>query len=119
MARQVYGFLNDAIGEGDGVFIAEGQLVRVDELASGDRITLLAPAADVSALSAVIPVRSESESRRATPFAVEDDIATPVDEAHFAIGPAGEDLQTPRSVQVVSLGKMEDWAGQFLSLIHI
>lgn len=110
MARQVYGFLNDAIDEGGGVFIAEGELLSIEGLAPNDSVTLFAPAGDVSALSAIIPVRSDTEARRATPFAVEDDIATPVDEAHFAIGPVAEDLQTPRAVEVVSLGTMKDWS---------
>lgn len=109
MAMQVFGFLNDLIEGQDHVFDATGLAVPLNSVSGNDDVYIFAPGADVSTVSVVLPVKSEAEARRAVGYAVEDDIAASIEASHFALGPAGSDLQTPRLIQVVSLDLMQSW----------
>ena len=108
--RRVYGFLNDLIGEQGALITGDGESILPDDLTSRDEVTLFLSGVDVSVLSAIIPVRSEVEARQAVPFIVEDEIAVPVESAHFAFGEAGADLQAPRELHVTSLIEMRAWS---------
>ena len=109
MARRVYAFLDDVMaGHGD-FMVANGTRMALKDLSGSDQVFLFVSGHDASLFSVPIPVRSDAEARRAAPFAVEDDIAEAVEDVHVALGPAPDDLQTPRQVCIVSKSRMTAW----------
>ena len=109
MARRLYGFLNDLIAGYGELIDADGISADRNDVTGRDDVVLFVPGSDVNVLSAIVPVRSESEARRAAPFVIEDEIAVSVDEAHFALGPAQSDIQVPRMLHVVSPKILQEW----------
>ena len=71
------------------------------------RAVVLAPAAEVSLVEARVPGRNRQRVLRAIPYALEEQLATDVEELHFALGPAGEGEQYP--VAVVERSVMDAW----------
>lgn len=124
MARSVYGFIRD-IGSADIRLVDEtGADIGVEELTSKDEITLFVPGVEVSVFSVLVPSKSQVEARRAAPFAVEDDIAVSVDEAHFALGSVGRDVATddvssPRALHVVASQTMDMWVQKIKGMQHL
>lgn len=109
MARRLYGFLANLMAETGFLVSAEGQEVTLGNVSGGDEVILFVPATEVTILEASVPIRAEKAARQAAAFAVEDDIAVSVEDSHFALGPAGSDLKTPRAVHVTSLDVMQTW----------
>ncbi len=72
------------------------------------------PAAAVALHCIDLPVRNESQARRAAPFAIEDEIAVDLAGTHVAVGLATE--TGARVLAVVSRAKMESWAGALPTL---
>lgn len=60
-------------------------------LAAARRVIALVPGEDVLVLNAPAPTRQRAQLARAVPFAVEDQLAAPVEELHFALAPQVED----------------------------
>jgi len=110
MANRLYGFLTDLMTNKGHLVTGSGERKLLTDVSARDEVIIFAPGTDISLLSVVLPARSEAEARRAAPFAVEDEIAVSIEDAHFAIGPAGSDVQKPRSLHVVSLAVMEAWS---------
>lgn len=54
-------------------------------------VIAFAPATRISHFCVPMPSRSESEAVLAAPFAIEDDLAQPVEEVHLALGPRRRD----------------------------
>ncbi|MEM6535084.1 MAG: type II secretion system protein GspL [Pseudomonadota bacterium] len=81
--------------------------------AKGSRSDAVAiiPGQHVLSLAAPLNARSEAEARRMAPFAVEDDIAEPVEAVHVAVGPKGEPGQ-PRALAVISKSMMQELVGE-------
>jgi len=107
---QYYGFLNEAMIGKHELVSADGDMVLLKDVAQGDDVTLFAPGTDINHLSAVLPARSEAEIKRAAPYAVEDDLAVPVEDLHFVIGTGNADKQSPRIIHAVAHDRMQSWA---------
>jgi len=110
MAMRYYGLLNEAMSGKHELVSADGEVMPHKDVAQGDEIVLFAPGTDISHLTAVLPARSEAEIKRAAPYAVEDDLAVPVEELHFVIGPASADKQAPRIIHAVAHDRMQSWS---------
>lgn len=118
---RVYGFLQDIDDTANMALVRDGVPIGVENVRGSDELILFAHGTDVSVFSTVLPSRSEAESRRAAPYAVEDEIATPIEETHFALGEPPQELQTPRAVHVVAIEQMKIWTdvlAQTPSLAH-
>jgi len=72
------------------------------------RVVVLVPGAEVSLAEARVPGRNRQRLLRAIPYALEEQLATDVEELHFALGPVGEGNQYP--VAVVERSTMSAWA---------
>ncbi|MCG8441912.1 MAG: type II secretion system protein GspL, partial [Caulobacterales bacterium] len=92
-----------------GGFVAWG---RIEDAAAPppqtEEIIAIAPGADVALHRVPLPARSQSQARAAAPFAVEDEIAEPLDRCHVAVGPRIGD-GADRLVAVVSEARMAAW----------
>lgn len=75
----------------------------------GRKLTVFVDGLDVLNLEVTIPSKSESEVRKAAPFAVEDELAVSVEDAHIALSAAGEGSEGSRRVSVVSPERMTEW----------
>lgn len=80
-----------------------------DTGARGRKLCVFVLGTDVLGLQASIPARNEAEARRAAPFAVEDDVAEPIENSHVALGPKPEEGQIMRPVYVASNDQMQTW----------
>jgi general secretion pathway protein L len=69
---------------------------------------VLVPGAEVTLAEARVPGRNRQRLLRAIPYALEEQLATDVEELHFALGPVGEGDQYP--VAVVERSNMDAWA---------
>jgi len=72
------------------------------------RVVVLVPGVEVSLVEARVPGRNRQRLLRAIPFALEEQLATDVEELHFALGPVREGEQYP--VAVVERSNMDAWA---------
>ncbi|AXQ29445.1 type II secretion system protein GspL [Solimonas sp. K1W22B-7] len=79
--------------------------------ASGHRLVVLVPAADVRMATVDLPARQAAKVLQAAPYALEDQLADDVDTLHFAIGPRQKDGRWP--VAVVSRARMNEWLRPF------
>ena len=64
---------------------------------------------DVLGLEAAIPARTDKEAMRAAPYAVEDELAEPIDEVHVALSGKTSDEDAARQILIVSRERMEQW----------
>jgi len=71
------------------------------------RVVVLVPGVEVSLVEARVPGRNRQRLLRAIPYALEEQLATDVEELHFALGPVGEGDQYP--VAVVERANMDAW----------
>lgn len=78
-------------------------------LATARRIVVLVPGSEVSLYMARVPGRNRQRVLKAVPFALEEQLASDVEDLHFALGPVQEDNQYP--VAVVERAQMDAWAG--------
>lgn len=74
---------------------------------ANDEIVVFVPGTEVTEHRAAIPARNEREARRAALFAIEDELASPVESLHIALSGKGEDGQ--RIVLVCSAERMTAW----------
>jgi general secretion pathway protein L len=86
-----------------------GRATATDPLAvgGGERLVLLAPGEDVSLHAVDLPVRGGAQALAAARFAVEDDLAQPLEELAFALGLRGRTAR--REVAVVARDRLEGW----------
>ncbi|MBR9835667.1 MAG: hypothetical protein GYB42_10900, partial [Alphaproteobacteria bacterium] len=109
---EVFAFLRDngsllyARRKGDGWQVSDR---RRDAGPRGRKACMIVPGTEVLGLQAVIPARNEAQARRAAPFAVEDDVGEPIENAHVALGPKPSDPQMPRLINVASNDQMQAW----------
>lgn len=75
------------------------------------KVVAFAPATRIAHFCVPMPSRSESEALLAAPFAIEDDLAQPVEEVHLALGPRrkGTDL---RDVYTADRTLLKAWIDQ-------
>lgn len=75
-------------------------------LAGARRIVVLVPSEDVLLTHARLPARTPAQRRQGVPFALEDELLSPVESLHFALGPAeGDDVD----VAVVATDTLRGW----------
>ena len=75
----------------------------------GRNLTVFLNGLDVLGLSASLPAKNEKEARRAAPYAIEDDLAETVEEAHVAL--ANPDKLNPnqaRNINVISSSRLTE-----------
>ena len=77
---------------------------------SGDDVIVFVPATEVGCFEVRIPAQGAAEIRRSAAFALEDDVAVPVEDAHVAIGQTLESGLRP--VHVVDPALMEQWVAR-------
>ena len=73
-------------------------------------VIALAPGGDVATMNVDLPIKSGSKLRAAVPYALEDQLATDIDELHFAMGAHRESGLLP--VAVVDRHAMDGWLEQ-------
>jgi len=90
----------------------QGTLHEAALAASGQRVCVLVPGADVLVTDAELPPRaSGARLLQVVPFALEEQLAEDVDQLHFAVGRrAGDAPRTP--VAVVARSLMDEWTAQ-------
>jgi len=86
---------------------ARGDPIAAAESALDSKVIALVPGASVLRTTVEIPVRGTSKILQALPFAMEEQLATEVDELHFAIGK--RDAHDRLAVAVVERLEMEAW----------
>lgn len=109
MSRRLYGFLTDIINENGALITSDSTSVALASVSVKDVVILFVPGMDVGIFSAKLPVRNDNEARHAAAYALEDEIAVAIEDTHFAIGSAGEDLQMPRQVHIIAKETMRVW----------
>ena len=80
------------------------------DVSSGDDVVVFVPGTDVGYFEVRIPAQGAAEIRRSAAFALEDDVAVPVEDAHVAIGAVLDSGLRP--VQVVDPALMEEWVAR-------
>lgn len=75
----------------------------------GRKLTVFVDGLDVLNLEVTIPSKSENEVRKAAPFAVEDELAVSVEDAHIALSSASTSSDGRRRVSVVAPERLETW----------
>lgn len=78
---------------------------------SGFTCTAFAPATMVAHFQLPVPGRNEAEATRTALYAVEDELAEPIEEVHLALGPRTADGAN-RNIYVVSRNVMTAWLEQ-------
>jgi general secretion pathway protein L len=101
------------------LFVSDGGRVRescagdlFDLAASADgEVIIVVPGTEVTAHAIAIAARSERQAREAAPFAVEDRLASDLDELHLALLPEERraDTDPVRTVLVTSRALMDQW----------
>lgn len=111
MARCLYAMLpipgepiEFALSTDKGMSLVSANMVDID---SSDEIVIFVPATGVGCFEVRLPNQGASELRRSAAFALEDDLAVPVEDAHVAIGQPLPDGSRP--VHVVDPALMEEW----------
>ncbi|MFN7055249.1 type II secretion system protein GspL [Hyphomonas sp.] len=74
-------------------------------------VTAIAPASRVAHFCPPLPARSDSEALLAAPYAIEDELAQPVEDVHLALGPRRKDSQQ-RDIYAVDRTLMAAWVAQ-------
>lgn len=96
--------------DGSGALIGEasrGDPIAAAAIAGDNKVIALVPGASVLRTTADIPVRGASKVLQALPFAMEEQLATDVDDLHFAAGKRDADGRLP--VAVVERLEIEAW----------
>ena len=76
--------------------------------ATGRRLCVLVPGADVLLTEPDVPAKGGAKLQQLVPFALEEHLADDIDDLHFAIGRrAGDSLRTP--VAVVARALLDEW----------
>ncbi len=81
-----------------------------DLLARAQRVTVLVPTAPVVLLSSPAITKQRTKLAKAIPYALEDQLASPVEELHFALSEQVTDSDI--GVAVVARGQMQVWLAQ-------
>lgn len=87
-----------------------GSLTEAAMEATGRRVVVLVPAADLFLTRAVVPTGSRPRARKAVPFAVEEQVAEDIETLHFALGTRDADGHWP--VAVIAQARMDAWLEQ-------
>ena len=91
-----------ALGE-----VQSGPLADAAAVAAGRKVTVLIPGTDALLAEPVVPVKSGTKLAQVVPFALEEQLASDVDDLHFAVGK--RDTRPGVPVVVVSHAHMQAW----------
>ena len=94
-------------GEG-GPALGRGPLAQAAEAIGAQPVTVLVPTENVLLTRVELPVRNRQRLLKALPFALEEDLVDPVDQLHYAPGPAGGEAGAT-AVAVVRDEYMQHW----------
>lgn len=89
---------------------SRGSLMDAATEASACQLIVLVPGADVLLSQVAVPSRQRQHIINAVPFALEDQLASDIDELHFALGPRNKEGVVP--VAIVAREKMTAWLHQ-------
>ena len=98
---------------GDPVTVEKGSLADVVKLVNGALVIVLIPSNDVLLTRVNIPTQNKQRMFKAIPFALEEDLASDVEQLHFAIGATDAEGNTP--VAVIEQSTMQQWQTLFKS----
>ncbi|MFN8604458.1 MAG: type II secretion system protein GspL [Candidatus Binatia bacterium] len=90
--------------------LQDGPIVNAQPAAEQRRVVLLVPGTDVTLAAPELPVRGTARLAQAVPYALEEQLASDVDELHFAVGARESDAATV-PVAVVARSAMDRWLG--------
>jgi general secretion pathway protein L len=107
-AAQAEWLATDALGARHGN-VQSGLLAEAAPLATGRRVVVLVPGTDVLLAEPVLPLKAGAKLAQVVPFALEEHLATDVEDLHFAVGKREGRPGTP--VTVVSHARMQAWLG--------
>jgi general secretion pathway protein L len=100
------GIVVDATGARRGN-VQSGPLADAASSAAGRKLIVLVPGTDALLAEPVLPLKSGAKLAQVVPFALEEQLATDVEDLHFAVGKRGAQPGTP--VTVVAHARMEAW----------
>jgi general secretion pathway protein L len=89
---------------------ASGTLEDAARQASDHPVIVLVPGEEVLTLPVDLPIKAGARLRAAVPFALEDNLATDIEDLHFAIGAAGDGGLWP--VAVVAQSTIDGWVAR-------
>jgi len=101
------------VADGNGTVktqVTTGTLTEAHAAAPELPVIALAPGGDVATMNVDLPIRSGAKLRTAVPFALEDQLATDIDDLHFALGAHRESGLLP--VAVVDRQAVDGWLEQ-------
>ncbi len=87
--------------------VQSGSLSNAAAFAGGRKVIVLVPGTDVYLAEPVLPVKSGAKLLQVVPFALEEQMATDIEDLHFAVGRRDDRPGTP--VAAVSRDQMEAW----------
>jgi general secretion pathway protein L len=87
--------------------VIEGELDEAHALATGRKVIVLVPGTEVHLAEPVLPVKRGAQLEQVTRYALEENLASDIDDLHFAIGKRRGDGSTP--VAVVHQEKLGLW----------
>lgn len=90
--------------------VLQGSLADAAPLAAGRKIVVLVPGTEVVCTDATLPLRRTSQLDQLARYALEDHLASDIDDLHFAIGKRGAGGVTP--VAIVEHDHMQAWISQ-------
>jgi len=88
--------------------VQSGPLADAALSAAGRKVTVLIPGTDALLAEPVVPVKGGAKLAQMVPFALEEQLASDVDDLHFAVGKRS-DLRPGVPVVVVAHARMEEW----------
>ena len=102
--------------DGKAESIRRGSLDEVGPLAHGCRVIVLVPGIDVLLLTAQVPTQNRQRLLKAMPFLLEEQLASDIEDLHFAPGERTGDGTVPCAV--VARTRMDEWLAR-LREFHI
>lgn len=90
--------------------VARGSLADVPRDVASQRLIVLIPGTDVLLAEPVLPAKASGKLAQLVPYALEEQLASDLEELHFAIG-RRENSQPGTPVAVITRARMEAWIG--------
>lgn len=90
--------------------IQRGSLDEVASQAHGAQVIVLVPGIDVLLLTAQVPTANRQRILKAVPYQLEDQLASDIDDLHFAVGERAPSGHVPCAV--IARTRMDDWTAR-------
>lgn len=97
-------------GDGQAQEIQRGSLDEVAAQAVGAGVIVLVPGIDVLLLSAQVPTQNRQRMLKAVPYILEEQLASDIDELHFAVGERAPSGHVPCAV--IARARMNEWVAR-------